>query len=144
VKIYAHFLVFTIDFCLPGDLGFLAAQFSQPTPGSIPIWVVLRYKIFYVRPLYNQINTMHSLCFHEHKNSKLTHFSSIFKEANFMVLQFSQEAMKTIRAESIADVVSKVLSNASCNTFSLKNVGIGTSLLLNKKVQLASPDKWIN
>jgi hypothetical protein len=28
-----------------------------------------------------------SLCFHEHKNSKLTHFSSISKEANFRVLQ---------------------------------------------------------
>jgi hypothetical protein len=28
------------------------------------------------------------LCFHEHINSKLTHFSSISKEANFRVLQF--------------------------------------------------------
>ena len=40
---------------------------------------------------------------------------------------FSHEAMETIRAEPIADVVSKVLSQASCNTFSLKNVGIRTS-----------------
>ena len=40
---------------------------------------------------------------------------------------FSQEAMKTIRAEPIADVVSKVLSQASCITFSLKNAGIRTS-----------------
>jgi hypothetical protein len=60
MKISAHFLVFTINFCLPGDLGFLAAQFSQPTPGSIPVWVVLLYKIFHVRPLYNQINTARS------------------------------------------------------------------------------------
>ena len=35
--------------------------------------------------------------------------------------------METIRAEPIADVVSKVLSQVSCNTFSLKNVGIRTS-----------------
>ena len=35
--------------------------------------------------------------------------------------------METIRAEPVADVVSKVLSQASCNTFSLKNVGIRTS-----------------
>ena len=40
---------------------------------------------------------------------------------------FSQEAMETIRVEPIVDVVSKVLSQASCNTFSLKNVGIRTS-----------------
>ena len=35
--------------------------------------------------------------------------------------------METIRAEPITDVVSKVLSQASCNTFSLKNAGIRTS-----------------
>ena len=35
--------------------------------------------------------------------------------------------METIRAEPVADVISKVLSQASCNTFSLKNVGIRTS-----------------
>ena len=40
---------------------------------------------------------------------------------------FSQEDMETIRAEPVADIVSKVLSQASCNTFSLKNVGIRTS-----------------
>ena len=44
-----------------------------------------------------------------------------------MFTRFSQEAMKTIRAEPVADVVSKVLSQASCNTFSLKNAGIRTS-----------------
>ena len=35
--------------------------------------------------------------------------------------------METIRAEHVADVVSKVLSQASRNTFSLKNAGIRTS-----------------
>jgi molecular chaperone DnaK (HSP70) len=40
---------------------------------------------------------------------------------------FSQEAIETIRAEPVADVVSKVLSQASCNIFSLKNAGIRTS-----------------
>ena len=35
--------------------------------------------------------------------------------------------METIRAEPDADVVSKVLSQVSCNTFSLKNTGIRTS-----------------
>ena len=35
--------------------------------------------------------------------------------------------METIRAEFVADVVFKVLSHASCNTFSLKNAGIRTS-----------------
>jgi hypothetical protein len=30
MKIFAHFLVFTIDFYLSGGLGFLAAQFNQP------------------------------------------------------------------------------------------------------------------
>jgi len=40
---------------------------------------------------------------------------------------FSQEATDTIRVEPIADVVSKVLSQASCNTFSLKNAGIRIS-----------------
>ena len=40
---------------------------------------------------------------------------------------FSQEAMETIRVEPIANVVSKVLSQASCNTFSLKNAGIRIS-----------------
>jgi len=30
MKISAHFLVFTVDFCLPGGLRFLVAQFSQP------------------------------------------------------------------------------------------------------------------
>ena len=35
--------------------------------------------------------------------------------------------METIRAKPIADVVSKVLSQASYNTFSLKNAGIRTS-----------------
>ena len=39
----------------------------------------------------------------------------------------SQEAIETIRAEPIADVVSNVLSQASCNTFSLKSAGIRTS-----------------
>ena len=34
--------------------------------------------------------------------------------------------METIRAEPVVDVVSKVLSQASCNTFSLKNAGIRT------------------
>ena len=40
---------------------------------------------------------------------------------------FSQEAMETIQAEPIADVVFKVLSQASYNIFSLKNAGIRTS-----------------
>ena len=40
---------------------------------------------------------------------------------------FSQKAMETIQAEPVADVVSKVLSLASCNTFSLKNADIRTS-----------------
>ena len=40
---------------------------------------------------------------------------------------FSQEAMETIQEEPIVDVVSKVLSYASYNTFSLKNAGIRTS-----------------
>ena len=44
-----------------------------------------------------------------------------------MFTRFSQEAMETIQAEPVADVVSKVLSQASCNTFCLKNVGIRTS-----------------
>ena len=44
-----------------------------------------------------------------------------------MFTRFSQEAMKTIRAEPVADVVSKVLSQATCNTFSLKNACIRTS-----------------
>ena len=35
--------------------------------------------------------------------------------------------METILAEPVADVVSKVISQASCNTFSLKNAGIRTS-----------------
>ena len=35
--------------------------------------------------------------------------------------------METIRAEPVADVVSKVLSQASCNTFSLKNACIRTN-----------------
>ena len=35
--------------------------------------------------------------------------------------------METIRAEPITDVVSKVLSQASCNTFSLKNACIRTN-----------------
>ena len=35
--------------------------------------------------------------------------------------------METIRAKPIVDIVSKVLSQASCNTFSLKNAGIRTS-----------------
>ena len=39
----------------------------------------------------------------------------------------SQEAMETIRAEPVVDVVSNVLSQASCNTFSLKNAGIRIS-----------------
>jgi hypothetical protein len=60
MKISTYFLVFTVDLCLSGGLGFLAAQFSRPTPGSIPVWTVLRYKIFHVRPLYNQINTARS------------------------------------------------------------------------------------
>jgi hypothetical protein len=40
---------------------------------------------------------------------------------------FLQEAMETIRAEPTADVVFKVLSQASCNTFFLKNAGIRIS-----------------
>jgi hypothetical protein len=36
---------------------------------------------------FNLVKNIISLCFHEHKNSKLTHFSSISKEANFRVLQ---------------------------------------------------------
>ena len=35
--------------------------------------------------------------------------------------------METIRAEPVANIVSKVLSQVSCNTFSLKNAGIRTS-----------------
>ena len=35
--------------------------------------------------------------------------------------------METIQAEHVTDVVSNVLSQASCNTFSLKNAGIWTS-----------------
>ena len=40
---------------------------------------------------------------------------------------FSQEAMATIQAKPVADVVFKVLTQASCNTLSLKNAGIRTS-----------------
>jgi len=40
---------------------------------------------------------------------------------------FEQEAMETIRAEPVVDVVFKALSQATCNTFSLKNAGIRTS-----------------
>ena len=40
---------------------------------------------------------------------------------------FPQEAMETIRAEPVANIVSKVLSQVSCNTFSLKNAGIRIS-----------------
>jgi hypothetical protein len=36
---------------------------------------------------FNLVKNIISLCFHEHKNSKLTHFSSISKETNFRVLQ---------------------------------------------------------
>jgi hypothetical protein len=36
---------------------------------------------------FNLVKNIISLCFYEHKNSKLTHFSSISKEANFRVLQ---------------------------------------------------------
>jgi hypothetical protein len=36
---------------------------------------------------FNLVKNIISLCFHEHKNSKLTYFSSISKEANFRVLQ---------------------------------------------------------
>jgi hypothetical protein len=64
---------------------------------------------------------------------------------------FLQEAIETIRVELVANVVSKVLSQASYNAFSLKNAGIrkvapyfGNGLLLNMKGQLASPNKWIN
>jgi hypothetical protein len=35
---------------------------------------------------FNLVKNIISLCFHEHKNSKLTYFSSISKEANFRVL----------------------------------------------------------
>ena len=41
-------------------------------------------------------------------------------------LWFSHEVIETIRVELVADVVSKVLSQAKCNTFSL-NAGIRTS-----------------
>ena len=40
---------------------------------------------------------------------------------------FSLEAMETIRAEPVANFVSNVLSQASCNIFSLKNAGKKTS-----------------
>jgi hypothetical protein len=40
---------------------------------------------------------------------------------------FLQEAIETIRVELVANVVSKVLSQASYNAFSLKNAGIRTS-----------------
>jgi predicted RNase H-like nuclease (RuvC/YqgF family) len=40
---------------------------------------------------------------------------------------FEQKAMETIRAKPVVDVVSKVLSQATCNTFSLKNASIRTS-----------------
>jgi hypothetical protein len=33
---------------------------------------------------------------------------------------FEQKAMETIRAKPVADVVSKVLSQATCNTFFFK------------------------
>jgi hypothetical protein len=36
---------------------------------------------------FNLVKNIISLCFHEYKNSKLTHFSSISKEAKFRVLQ---------------------------------------------------------
>ena len=54
---------------------------------------------------------------------------------------FSQEGMETIRAEPVADVVSKVLSQASCNTFSLKNAGIryrGPVAIFTRIVSIAS------
>jgi hypothetical protein len=37
---------------------------------------------------FNLVKNIISLYFYEHKNSKLTHFSSIFKEANFRVLHY--------------------------------------------------------
>jgi hypothetical protein len=43
---------------------------------------------------FNLVKNIISLCFHEHKNSKLTHFSSIFKEANFRVLHLWCQASK--------------------------------------------------
>jgi hypothetical protein len=36
---------------------------------------------------FNLVKNIISLCFHEHKNWKLTHYSSISKKANFRVLQ---------------------------------------------------------
>jgi hypothetical protein len=36
---------------------------------------------------FNLVKNIISLCFYEHKNSKLTYFSSISKETNFRVLQ---------------------------------------------------------
>jgi hypothetical protein len=36
---------------------------------------------------FNLVKNIISLCFHENKYLKLTHFSSISKEANFRVLQ---------------------------------------------------------
>ena len=37
---------------------------------------------------FNLMKNIVFLCFHEHKNTELNHFSYISKEANFRVLQF--------------------------------------------------------
>jgi hypothetical protein len=65
---------------------------------------------------------------------------------------FSQEVMETIRAEPVADIVCKVLSQASHNTFSLKNADIGTSCPILRewfccstgKFSWPRANKWIN
>ena len=38
---------------------------------------------------FNLMKKIIFLCFHEHKNSKLSQFTPIFKRANFRVLQFN-------------------------------------------------------
>jgi hypothetical protein len=45
---------------------------------------------------FNLVKNIISLCFHEHKNLKLNHFSSISKEENFMVLQELKENEKDL------------------------------------------------
>jgi hypothetical protein len=44
---------------------------------------------------FNFVKNIISLCFREQKNSKLTHFSSISKEANFRVLQMTTTSGST-------------------------------------------------
>jgi hypothetical protein len=49
-------------------------------------------KLLNLRINFNLVKNIISQCFHEHKNSKLIHFSSISKEANFRVLQLGTQA----------------------------------------------------